>query len=103
MCAWLALPEDHLISSVALPLQIVGELCQGSFRPPTEEGDAAKELYLGIVHILNVLKLCVIESLVNNGECTILQAADGGRPRFLVDQCKVTEMVPLMQDGFFLH
>ena len=41
VCAWLALPEDHLISSVTLTFQIVGELCQGSFRPPTEEGDAA--------------------------------------------------------------
>ena len=76
--AGLALPEDHLITSVALTLQIIGELCQGSFRPPTEEGDAGKELYLGVMSILNVLELCVVEGLVNNGEGTILQAADGG-------------------------
>ena len=55
------------------------------------------------MRVLNVLKLCVIESLVDHGEGTIIQAEDGGRPRFLVDQCKVTEMVPLMQDGFFFH
>ena len=76
--AGLALPEDHLISSVALALQIVSELCQGGFRPPTEEGDAGKELYLGVMRILNVLKLCVVEGLVNHCEGAILQAADGG-------------------------
>jgi hypothetical protein len=103
VCAWFALPEDYLISSVAFTFQIVGELCQSSFRPPTEEGNAAKKLYLSIVRVLNVLELCVIESFINHGEGTILQTADGGRPRFLVDQCEVTEMVPLTQDGFFFH
>lgn len=72
VCAGLALSEDYLISSVALTFQIVGELCQGSFRPPTEEGDASKEFYLSVVRILYVLELSFIETLVNHCECAIL-------------------------------